>query len=110
MGAIIAGWAQNKLPVRYDGTNFYIPRGEAASTHILKTSIDRLENTMVNEAFCMNLADRVGLNVPYARAINIGDDWSIGGTLRSATDSRWDDATASRGFLSGTWGGVLFQI
>jgi len=66
--------AQNKLPVHYDGTNFYIPEGEAASTHILKTPIDRLENTVVNEAFCMNLADRVGLNVPYARAINIGDD------------------------------------
>ncbi|MFK5927201.1 MAG: type II toxin-antitoxin system HipA family toxin [Desulfuromusa sp.] len=66
--------AQNKLPVHYDGTNFYIPEGEAASTHILKTPIDRLENTVVNEAFCMNLADRVGLNVPYARAINIGND------------------------------------
>jgi len=66
--------AQNKLPIRYDGTDFYIPEGEAASTHILKTPIDRLENTVVNEAFCMNLADRVGLNVPYARVINIGVD------------------------------------
>ena len=65
--------AQNKLPVHYDGTNFYIPEGEAASTHILKTPIDRLENTVVNEVFCMNLADRVGLNVPHATAINIGD-------------------------------------
>ena len=65
--------AQNKLPVRFDGKSFYIPEGEAASTHILKTPIDRLENTVVNEAFCMNLADRVGLNVPHATAINVAD-------------------------------------
>ena len=66
--------AQNKLPVHYDGTNFYIPEGDAVSTHILKTPIDRLENTVVNEAFCMNLADRVGLNVPHATAMNIAND------------------------------------
>jgi len=65
--------AQNKLPVRYDGSDFYIPKGEAASTHILKTPIERLENTVVNEAFCMNLASLVGLNVPKANAINIDD-------------------------------------
>ncbi len=64
--------AQNKLPVRFDGTNFYIPEGDAASTHILKTPIDRLENTVVNEAFCMNLAGRVGLKVPRSTVINIG--------------------------------------
>jgi serine/threonine-protein kinase HipA len=64
--------AQNKLPVRYDGANFFIPHGDAASTHILKTPIAKLENTVVNEAFCMNLADRAGLNVPHAAAISIG--------------------------------------
>jgi len=41
--------AQNKLPVYYDGTNFYIPEGDAASTYILKTPIERLENTVVKE-------------------------------------------------------------
>ena len=65
--------AQNKLPVRYDDTGFYIPQGEAASTHILKTPIAHLENTVVNEAFCMNLAARVGLNVPDATVVDIGD-------------------------------------
>jgi len=64
--------AQNKLPVHYDGTSFFIAQGDAASTHILKTPITKLENTVVNEAFCMNLADRVGLNVPRATAIDVG--------------------------------------
>ncbi len=63
--------AQNKLPVYFDGERFSVPTGEAASTHILKIPIHNLENTVVNEAFCMNLAQRVGLNVPFAKVVNI---------------------------------------
>ncbi|MEA3465685.1 MAG: type II toxin-antitoxin system HipA family toxin [Thermodesulfobacteriota bacterium] len=65
--------AQNKLPVHYDGNNFFIPTGDSASTYILKTPIKQLENTVVNEAFCMTLAGRVGLQVPVAIAINVGE-------------------------------------
>ncbi len=64
--------AQNKLPVHYAGDRFYIPEGVAPSTHILKTPIERLENTVVNEAFCMNLAARVGMKVPRATVVEIG--------------------------------------
>jgi serine/threonine-protein kinase HipA len=63
--------AQNKLPVRYDGAGFFIPEGAAPSTHILKTPIAHLENTVVNEAFCMNLAARVGLTVPRSEVVDL---------------------------------------
>ncbi len=63
--------AQNKLPIYYDGSDFFIPEGNYPSSHILKTAILPLENTVVNEAFCMNLAKRVGLKVPPAVVVDI---------------------------------------
>jgi serine/threonine-protein kinase HipA len=65
--------AQNKLPVYFDGSEFHLPQGSAPSSHILKTAIPHLEETVFNEAFCMNLAARVGLNVPEATVIRSGD-------------------------------------
>ena len=64
--------AQNKLPVHFDGINFFIPEGDAPSSHILKTPIDHVENSVLNEAFFMNLAARVGLKVPSATVVEIG--------------------------------------
>ena len=64
--------AQNKLPLHYDGEHFFVPEKDAPSTHILKTPIERLDNTVVNEAFCMNLAQRTGLKVPVATVVEIG--------------------------------------
>jgi serine/threonine-protein kinase HipA len=63
--------AQNKLPIFLESGEFFIPEGSAASSHILKIPIERLENTVVNEAFCMNLAGRVGLPVPHAEVVEI---------------------------------------
>lgn len=64
--------AQNKLPIYYDGNGFHVPEGGSPSTHIIKTPIKNLENTVVNEAFCMNLAARAGLNVPRADVVALG--------------------------------------
>lgn len=63
--------AQNKLPLFLDGGKFFVPQGNAPSSHILKTAIERLEGSVVNEAFCMNLAQRVGLPVPKAEVVDI---------------------------------------
>ena len=63
--------AQDKLPLYVKEGNFFVPEGNAPSSHILKTAIERLENTVVNEAFCMNLAQRVGLPVPRAEVVDI---------------------------------------
>lgn len=65
--------AQNKLPLYVENSNFFIPEGNRASSHILKIAIPRLENTVVNEAFCMNLAQKSGLPVPAAAVVVIGD-------------------------------------
>jgi serine/threonine-protein kinase HipA len=64
--------AQNKLPVFYDGAHFHIPEGGAPSSHILKTAIRNLEDTVGNEAFCMMLAKAVGLFVPSVEIVNFG--------------------------------------
>lgn len=63
--------AQNKLPLYIENGEFFIPEGSAASSHILKIPIERLENTVVNEAFCMNLAQKVGLPAPHAEVIEV---------------------------------------
>ncbi len=64
--------AQNKLPVFFDGSSYFIPEGTSPSSHILKTAIPQLDNTVINETFCMTLAARVGLPVPAARVVTIG--------------------------------------
>jgi serine/threonine-protein kinase HipA len=64
--------AQNKLPVFFDGSNYYIPEGAKPSSHILKIAIAQLDNTVINETFCMTLAARVNLPVPAAQVVTIG--------------------------------------
>jgi serine/threonine-protein kinase HipA len=64
--------AQNKLPVFFDGSGYSIPVGACPSSHILKTAIPQLDNTVVNETFCMTLAALVGLPVPAAQVVTIG--------------------------------------
>jgi serine/threonine-protein kinase HipA len=56
--------AQNKLPVYAEGDRIFVPTGNAPTTHILKPPIPGFEETVENEAFCMMLAERIGLSVP----------------------------------------------
>jgi serine/threonine-protein kinase HipA len=67
--------AQDKLPVvvAADGT-IGLTRGGAPSTHILKTPIARLDDTVANEAFCLRLGAeldtrRAGLRTVEAEPI-----------------------------------------
>lgn len=64
--------AQNKLPIYWDKKGYALPEGGSPSTHILKTAIPQLQHSVINEVFCMNLASRVGLNVPKAEVATIG--------------------------------------
>lgn len=66
----IAG-TQYKLPIFYDGHEFFIPEGNNLSSHIIKPAIRDLEDTVTNEAFCMNVAREAGLPVPSAQVIEI---------------------------------------
>jgi len=56
--------AQNKLPVYVKNNQIHLPLYTSPSSHILKIPIPDLDNTVMNEAFCMTLAKRMGLPVP----------------------------------------------
>jgi serine/threonine-protein kinase HipA len=63
--------AQNKLPIYYDGDDFFIPEGNYPSSHILKTAITQLDGSVANEAFCMTLARYAGLPAPPAEIVDV---------------------------------------
>lgn len=65
--------AQNKLPVRFDGNQFYLCLGAVASTHIIKPAIAGLDDSVVNEAYCMSLARSIGLDVPPSFLFRAGE-------------------------------------
>lgn len=56
--------AQKKLPIYYDEQHFHLGYGTAPSNYIIKPAIENLDGTVENEAFCMALAEAVGLEVP----------------------------------------------
>lgn len=49
--------AQDKLPVVFDGDRIGLPRNGSPSTHILKPPIHAVDDSVVNEGFCMALAE-----------------------------------------------------
>jgi len=55
--------AQDKLPVIMDADSIALPLGNTPSTHILKPEPKHFPGLVANEAFCMDLARRVGLKV-----------------------------------------------
>ena len=60
--------AQDKLPVVYDGTRIGLPKNGTPSSHILKPAIRSVEHSVMNEAFCMALADQLKLGVAKTTA------------------------------------------
>jgi serine/threonine-protein kinase HipA len=68
--------AQNKVPVYVDDSGIHMATGTLATTHILKPPIRAaiaLPHTVENEAFCMQLAGKVGLIVPQALVSAVRD-------------------------------------
>lgn len=49
--------AQDKLPVVFDGDRIGLPRNGTPSSHILKPPIHAVEDSVINEGFCMALAE-----------------------------------------------------
>ena len=54
--------AQDKLPVVFDGTRIGLPLNGTPSSHILKPAIHAVEDSVINERFCMALAEAMQLN------------------------------------------------
>ncbi|MDA8301096.1 MAG: HipA domain-containing protein [Actinomycetota bacterium] len=59
----LPGMQHKLLLTRLMDGSWALPLGAAPSTHILKPPIELLEGSVENEAFCMRLARRVGLEV-----------------------------------------------
>ncbi len=66
--------AQDKLPVIVgeDG-RIGITKGHAPSTHILKTPIQRFDDTVANEAFCLGLGTALGIDAVTATPHRVKD-------------------------------------
>ena len=61
---------QDKLPVFFEKKHLYLPIGFKPSSHILKPPSLAWPDTVINEMFCMTLAQRARLNVPNATVYN----------------------------------------
>ncbi len=66
---------QNKLPVYFDGEQVSLPHGGLPSSHILKPVIREYQNSTINEAYCMKLAQAVGLSVPDVTLLRTQKQW-----------------------------------
>jgi len=65
--------AQNKLPVVIEGESISLPLENTPSTHIIKPEPEHFPGLVANEAFCMQLALRVGMNTAEATPRLIGE-------------------------------------
>ena len=59
--------AQDKLPVVFDGERIGLPLDGTPSSHILKPAIHAVEDSVINEGFCMALAEAMQLKAAKAR-------------------------------------------
>lgn len=67
----IAG-AQDKLPIYFKNNEFFLPTNSgSATTHIIKPASPSFHGIQRNEAFCMNLAQKAGFDVPDSRLAGI---------------------------------------
>lgn len=66
--------ATGKVGLYYDADNdsWYLPKGDAPSTHIVKQSHVRLKRVVLNEQLCLLAAKKQGIDVSDTFIINIG--------------------------------------
>ena len=66
--------ATGKVGLYYDepAKKWYLPRGNAPSTHIVKQSHVRLKDIVLNEQLCMQTARLAGIDVPESFIVSTG--------------------------------------
>ena len=67
--------ATGKVGLYYDQSTdkWYLPKGDAPSTHIVKQSHVRLKQIVLNEQLCILTAKQLGITVPESFIINKSD-------------------------------------
>ena len=63
--------AQDKLPVVFDGARIGLPLNGTPSSHILKPAIHAVDDSVINEGFCMALADAMQLKPAKSNVCHI---------------------------------------
>ena len=63
--------AQDKLPVIFDGQRVGLPKGGQPSTHILKPAIASVDDSVLNEGFCLALAQAMGMPAAQAQIVDV---------------------------------------
>jgi serine/threonine-protein kinase HipA len=64
--------AQDKIPLYKKENDLFLPLDNAPSSHIIKPGINEYRGIIFNEAFCMKLAARIGLNVAHVATEKAG--------------------------------------
>lgn len=64
--------ASGKVGLYYDGKYWFLPVGEAPSTHIVKQSHIRLKRIVWNEQLCLLTAKKLGIEIPDSFIIHLG--------------------------------------
>jgi serine/threonine-protein kinase HipA len=77
-----------------EGQRLGLPKGSAASTHILKPAIAAVDDSVTNEAFCMALARRMKLRVADTQILMAADQRIL--LVRRYDRRRADDGAWSR--------------
>lgn len=65
--------AQDKLPVVFDGARIGLPLNGTPSSHVLKPAIHAVEDSVINEGFCMALAEAMQLKPAQSRVHRVLD-------------------------------------
>ena len=65
--------AQDKLPVIFDGAHIGLPLNGTPSSHILKPAIHAVEHSVINEGFCMALAEAMQLKPAKSKVHHVLD-------------------------------------
>ncbi len=70
-GYLSLAGAQDKFPIIFYDSKFFLPTQGAPTTHIVKVPIQHsgIKESVFNEYYCMELARRVGLEVPHCQVI-----------------------------------------
>jgi serine/threonine-protein kinase HipA len=63
--------AQDKVAVRMEHGEVWLPLGAAPTTHILKPAVERFAGVVFNEALCMKLAGEAGLGAASVETMNV---------------------------------------
>lgn len=65
--------AQDKLPVVFDGARIGLPLNGTPSSHILKPAIHGVDDSVINERFCMALAEAMQLKPAKSKVHRVLD-------------------------------------